>query len=77
LRDDNTEEMTYEKIYDLKFRKGFSTTELMERFPDEADKVREIALLEIPDALLKKTVPQGALREKILSLKRRFLSERA
>jgi hypothetical protein len=67
--------MTYEKIFDLKFRKGYSTTELMQRFPAEAEKVREIALLEIPNALLRKTVPQGALRERILLLKRRFLRE--
>jgi hypothetical protein len=67
--------MTYEKIFDLKFRKGYSTTELIQQFPGEADKVREIALLEIPDSLLRKTVREGELLEKILSLKRRFLRE--
>jgi hypothetical protein len=66
--------MTYERIFDLKFKQGYSTTELIQRFPKEADKVREIALLQIPTPLLKKTVPEIALLEKILSLKRKFFS---
>ena len=67
--------MTYEKIFELKFKKGYSTNELIQRFPEEADKVREIALLHLPTTLLKKTVSEARLLEKILDLKRKFLGQ--
>jgi len=67
--------MTYEKLFDLKFKKGYTTNDLMEKFPQEADKVREIALLHLPTPVLKKTVFEPDLLEKILSLKRRFLQK--
>ena len=67
--------MTYEKIFKLKFKKGYSTNELIQRFPEEADKVREIALLHLPTPLLKKTVSEAGLLEKILDLKRKFLGQ--
>ena len=65
--------MTYEKIFDLKFKKGYSTNELIEKFPAEADKVREIALLHLSTPLLKKMVSEDWLLEKLLNLKRKFL----
>jgi hypothetical protein len=68
--------VTYKKLFILKFKEGYSTSELIQRFPGEADKVREIALLQVPTPLLKKTVPEEDLLEKILSLKRRFFGRR-
>lgn len=47
----------------------------MERFPEEADKVREIALLQLPTSLLRKTLGEEGLLEKILNLKRRFQNQ--
>lgn len=70
---DNKSVMTYQKIFELKFKEGYSTSELMRRFPEEANKVREIALLQIPTHLLKKIVSEQDLLEKIISLKRKFL----
>lgn len=64
--------MTYEKLFELKFRRGYSTNELMQRFPGEAEKVREIALLQLPTGLLRKIVSESEVLEKLLSLKRRF-----
>jgi len=64
--------VTYEKIFDLKFHKGCSTHELMHRFPEEADKVSRIALLQIPDRDLKRVVREARVLERILALKRRF-----
>jgi len=69
---DNKSAVTYREIFDLKFRRGYSTSELIERYPKEADKVREIALLQIPTSLLKKVVPQTEVLQRILSLKKRF-----
>lgn len=65
--------MTYEKIFNLKFKEGYSTSELMRRFPEEADKVSKIALLQIPTRVLKKMVRESEILEKVLFLKRRFL----
>lgn len=64
--------MTYEKIFDLKFKKGYSTNELIEKFPNEADKVRKIALLHLSTPILKKTLSEEGFLKKILDLKRRF-----
>lgn len=67
--------MTYQKIFELKFKKGYSTSELIQQFPDEADKVREIALLQVPTPLLKKTLPEESLLKRVLSLKKKFLTQ--
>ena len=67
--------VTYEEIFHLKFKKGCSTQALMKRFPKEAEKVREIALLQLPASILKMTISETALLDKLLSLKREFLGE--
>ena len=64
--------MTYEKLFRLKFKKGYTTTDLIEKFPKAAGKVREIALLQLPTTVLKKTLLEQDVLEKILNLKRRF-----
>lgn len=69
--------MTYEKLFKLKFEKGYSTNELIEKFPGAADKVREIALLQIPTSVLKRTVAEESLLERLLNLKRKFLGRGA
>ena len=65
--------MTYEKIFELKFKKGYSTNELIQKYPEVAHKVREIALLHLPTPLLKKTVSEDWLLARVLNLKRKFL----
>lgn len=70
---DNKIAMTYEKLFRLKFKKGYTTSDLIEKFPSQAAKVREIALLQIPTSVLRKTLSEPDILEKILNLKRRFL----
>ena len=65
--------MTYAEIFELKFKKGYGTTQLLESFPKEASKVSQIALLQIPTPILKETVTDRQLLEKLLRLKKRFL----
>ena len=67
--------MTYKKIFRLKFREGYTTHDLIEKFPKEAAKVREIALLQLPTEVLRKTLSEPILLERILLLKRRFLRQ--
>ena len=69
--------MTYQQLFELKFKKGYSTNELIRRYPKEVVKVTEIALIQIPTPVLKKTVFEADLLEKILTLKRKFLGELA
>lgn len=69
--------MTYERIFKLKFKEGYSTNELIEKFPEEANKVREIALLQIPISILKRTLAEEGLLERILNLKRKFFGRAA
>lgn len=65
--------MSYQKLFELKFKKGYSTNALIKRFPREATKIREIALLQLPNTLLKETIAETGLLEKILLLKKKFL----
>lgn len=61
--------MTYERIYDLKFRKRVPTYQLRKRFPREARKIARVALLQLPESLLKKLVREKIELERIHSLR--------
>lgn len=67
--------MTYRKLIELKFKKGYSTLELIRRFPKEAKKVTEVALLQVPRPLLKKMTSEGVVPWELLNLKRKILGE--
>ena len=63
--------MTYKRIVYLKFRKKVPTQELLKRYPDSR-RVQEIAMLDIPDDLLKKIVAEEKAFNRLMRLKRRF-----
>ena len=69
--------MTYKRIFKLKFEKGYSTGDLVRQFPKEAGKVREIALLQIPNGVLKEMVLEESLLKKIIQLKKKFLGRQS
>lgn len=62
----------YEKLFDLKYRKGISTYELAQRFPEHINRVHEVALLDISENTLKELVPEKRLLERLISLKKQF-----
>lgn len=62
----------YEKLVDLKYRKGVPTYELAHLFPEYIDRVNEVALLDIPENTLKELVPEKRLLERLISLKKQF-----
>ena len=68
--------MTYQKIFDLKFREEISTLELGKRFPKERKKISRIALLELPNSLLRKLVKHEREFKKLLMLKQWLLEKR-
>jgi len=64
--------MTYRQIFNLKYKKGYSTGELMRRFPDEIERVSEVALLDIPEDTLREIVREEEKLKRLLSLRKRL-----
>lgn len=62
----------YEKLLDLKYRRGVPTHELAHRYPDQLERVSEVALLDIPAALLRQVVREKELLERLLDLKKKL-----
>lgn len=64
--------MTYQKLLYLKYKIGISTYELVQRFPEQIDRVSEIAMLDIPEETLKEILKEEKDFNKLIRLKRRF-----
>ena len=62
----------YEKLFDLKYRQGVPTYELVHRFPEHIDRVSEVALLDIPESTLREVVLEKKIFERLISLKKQF-----
>lgn len=65
--------MTYEKLFDLKYRQGVSTYDLIQQYPSSAEQVSKVALLEVPMATLKAVVLHQEELMHLLHLKKRLL----
>ena len=64
--------MTYEQLFYLKFKKGVSTYELVQRFPDAIERVSEVALLDLPEPTLKEMLGGEKTFHRLMRLKRKF-----
>lgn len=64
--------MTYEKLFYLKYKKGYSTCDLAKRYPDQIDRVNEVALLDIPEKTLRQVLKEEASLRRVIRLKRKF-----
>ncbi|OGX13483.1 MAG: hypothetical protein A2351_01620 [Omnitrophica bacterium RIFOXYB12_FULL_50_7] len=62
----------YEKLFDLKYRKGIPTHELAHRFPKHIDRVNEVALLDIPENTLKELFHEKRILARLKSLKKQL-----
>ena len=67
--------MTYRELFDLKFKKGVSTYELVRRFPREIERVSEVALLDVPEATLRSILPNRKELERLIKLKKKFFRD--
>ncbi len=67
--------MTYEKLFYLKFKKGVSTYELVQRFPKDIERVSEVALLDLPEETLRKIIQEESALLRLMRLKRKFFGE--
>ena len=65
--------MTYEKLFDLKYRKRLSTYELVCRFPKEVKRVSEVALLEVPESTLREVLHEKKSFQRLMELKKKLL----
>ncbi len=63
----------YQTLCDLKFKKGISTYELVRKYPDQIGRVSEVALLDVPERVLREIVKEEKLYDRLMRLKRKFL----
>jgi len=61
--------VTFQKLFDLKFKKGIPTIELEKRFPNRKKEISTLALLELPSNILKKVVTTDKELTRLLELK--------
>ena len=64
--------MTYQRLFNLKYRQGVSTYELIQRFPNDAERVRDVALLDVPEATLKEIIRDETIVKRLIRLKRQL-----
>ncbi|OQA57211.1 MAG: hypothetical protein BWY42_00657 [Candidatus Omnitrophica bacterium ADurb.Bin277] len=64
----------YEKLIDLKYRKGIPTFKLIARYPEQKRQIHEVALLGIKESVLIKTIKDKHLLSRILKLKKKYQS---
>ncbi len=67
--------MTYERIFNLKFKGAVPTHELGKRYPKERKKISRIALLELPLSVLRELVKQEEEFRKLVLLKQWFFKK--
>ncbi len=70
--------MTYRKLVDLKYKKGVSTHDLVRRFPANLQEISEVALMDVPNAILREVLTEEGALNRLIKLKKRysrFLSE--
>ncbi len=67
--------MTYQRIFDLKFKEDVPTHELGKRYPKERRKISRIALLELPLSLLRELIKQEKEFRKLVLLKQWFFKK--
>lgn len=72
--------MSYQRLFYLKYKKGISTYELIRRFPEEIDRVSEVAMLDIPEETLREIVLEERAFDHLMKLKKRlslFLNQKS
>ena len=63
----------YKTLFYLKYKRGISTYELVRKFPEEISRVSEVALLDVPETVLRDILKEEKLYERLMRLKRKFL----
>lgn len=64
--------MTYDKLFFLKYKKGLSTFELIQRYPKSAKQVSRVALCDVPEETLKEIISEEEDFARLMALKKKF-----
>jgi hypothetical protein len=64
--------MTYKQLFYLKFKKGLTTYELVNQFPSDIDRVSEVALLDVPEEVLREILREEEAFQRLMRLKKRY-----
>lgn len=64
--------MTYHELFYLKYKKKISTYELVKRYPREADRVSEVALMDVPEGILRNIIREEEIFNRLMRLKKRY-----
>ncbi len=64
--------MTYQEIFDLKYKEGLSTFDIVKQYPNEINRVNKIAMLDIPEVVLRKVVQEEKELKELLHLKKKL-----
>jgi tRNA A37 threonylcarbamoyladenosine biosynthesis protein TsaE len=67
--------MTYERLFQLKFREEVPTYKLGKKFPNERRKISHIALLQLSNSQLKKVMKNEEEFRKLMLLKEWLLKK--
>ena len=67
--------MTYRKLFDLKYKQGLTTHDLVRRFPANLQQISEIALMDIPENVLREIITEEEALTRLIKLKRRYLQQ--
>ncbi|HNX69170.1 MAG TPA: hypothetical protein PLL75_02235 [Candidatus Omnitrophota bacterium] len=62
----------YEKLIELKYKKGVPTFRLIKQFPRLKKKIHEVALIGLRETTLKKTVRDRGELKRFLRLKKKY-----
>lgn len=65
--------MTYSKLVTLKYKLGFSTHDLLKRFPGSLHQISEVALMDVPNDVLREVIKEEEALLRLMQLKKRFL----
>lgn len=66
--------MTYQTLYELKFKQKVPTIELEKKFPRDKEKISRLALLELPTGVLKNVVKDEKELTHLKSLRKTLFS---
>lgn len=68
--------MTYQTLFELKFKQKIPTLELGKKFPKDKEKISRLALLELPAEVLKTVVKDAKELTHLANLKRSLFSSK-
>jgi hypothetical protein len=67
--------MTHKELYRLKLNGGISTFQLMQLYPKDLKTVSEVALMDIPEEILKEILLEEKDLQRLLQLKKKLTQD--